>query len=262
MADVRTLSCPNCGASIHHGDLECEYCGAALYAGRAAEVTVPALAEAQKIIPEMQARIKRNPYDGDAYYQLGLACFTLKLYVQAEDAFEQAQRFSPGDALVHYFSGLAMLRRAEPEILSLQEFRIDLIKKRFETALSIDPNLTEAGIYCTFAEALLARNREDYAGALPPLNRVVQALPKFAVAWKVRAACCFQAADFEGATQAGLRALQLQPEDADLAYLVGAAYGRMKQTDEMEAWARRVATLRGQPSKWQTILREFRGQIE
>jgi hypothetical protein len=113
MADVRTLFCPNCGAPIHHGDLECEYCGAGLYAGRAAEVTVPALAEAQKIIPEMQVRIKRNPYDGDAYYQLGLACFTLKLYTQAEDAFEQAERFSPGDALVHYFAGLAALRRAE-----------------------------------------------------------------------------------------------------------------------------------------------------
>ncbi len=262
MAEIRTLFCPNCGASIHHGDLECEYCGAALYAGHAAEVTVPALAEAQKIIPAMQARIKQNPYDGDAYYQLGLACFTLKLNVQAQDAFEQAERFSPGDALVHYFYGLAILRAAEPEILSIQEFRINQIKKLFETALSIDPNLAEAGVYYTFAEALLARNHEDYAGAQEPLRRVVEALPKFTMAWKVLAACCFQVADFEAAAQAGLRALQLEPADADLAFLVGSAYTRLQQTDETEAWARRVATLRGHPSDWQAVAREFKGQLE
>ncbi len=262
MADVRTLFCPNCGASIHHGDLECEYCGAALYAGRAVQVVVPALAEAQKIIPEMQARIKQNSYDGDAYYQLGMACFTLRLYTQAEDAFEQAQRFSPGDALVHYFSGLAILHRSESEILALQEFRINQLKRQFETALSLDPSLSEAGIYCTFAEALLARNHEDYAGAIAPLQRVVHALPKLAPAWKVLAACCFQVTDFEGAARAGIRSLQLQPQDADLAYLVGAAYMRLKQMDEAEAWARRVASLRGHPSQWRAIAREFRGQIE
>lgn len=262
MADIRTLFCPNCGASVRRGDLECEFCGSALYAGHAAEVTAPALAEAQKIIPLMQAHIKQNPDDGNAYYELGLACFTLKLNVQAEEAFEQAQRLSPGDARVHYFSGLSILRSAEPEILSVQEFRINQMKKQFETALSIDPKLAEAGVYGTFADALLARNHEDYAAALEPLRRVVEALPKFTMAWKVLAACCFQVTDFEGATQAGIRGLQLEPGDGDLAFLVGAAYARMRQTDETEAWARRVATLRGHPSDWPAIAREFKGQLE
>ncbi len=262
MADVLTLFCPNCSAPLHHGDLECEYCGAALYAGRAAQVAVPAVAEAQKTIPEMQARIKTNPYDGDAYYQLGLACLTLKLNTQAQDAFEQALRFSPGDALVPYFYGLAILRSAEPEILSVQEFRILQMKKQFETALSLDPNLAEAGLYCTFAGALYARNHEDYAGAIEPLRRVIAALPNFAAGWKVLAACCFQLSDFEGATQAGLRALQLQPEDADTAYLIGTAYARLNQMEEAEDWARHVAALRHHPAQWTRIAREFRGQIE
>ncbi len=253
MADIRTLLCPKCGAPIHPGDLECDFCGSALYPDRAAE--------AQKIIPAMQARIKQNPSDGDSYYQLGLAYFTLKLHVQAQDAFEQAQRFSPGDALVHYFYGLAILRAAEPEILSVQEFRINQMKKQFETALSVDPNLAEAGVYCTFADALLARNHEDYAAALEPLRSIIQTLPKFTMAWKVLAACCFQVTDFEGAAQAGIRALQLEPRDADVAFLVGAAYARLKQTDETEAWARRVATLRGHPSNWPAIAREFKGQL-
>ncbi len=262
MADVRTLFCPNCSAPLHHGDLECEYCGAALYAGRATEVAVPAVAEAQKAIPEMQARIKSNPYDGNAYYQLGLACLTLKLNAQAQDAFEQALRFSPGDGLVPYFYGLAILRSAEPEILSIQEFRIVQMKKQFETALSLDPNLAEASTYCAFAGALYARNHEDYTGALELLRRVVQALPNFTAGWKVLAACCFQVSDFEGATQAGLRSLQLQPEDADTAYLVGAAYARMNQMEEAEAWARRVAALRRHPSQWRRIVHEFKGQID
>ncbi len=261
MAEIRTLFCPNCGASIHHGDLECEYCGSALYAGRGAEVTVPALAEAQKTIPEMQARIKANPYDGTAYYQLGLACLTLKLNTQAQDAFEQALRYSPGDALVPYFYGLSVLRSTEPEILSVQEFQINQMKKQFEAALSLDPNLTQAGVYCDFAEALHARNHEDYVGAMAPLKRVVEALPKFAAAWKVLAACRFQISDFQGATQAGTRALQLEPGDADGAYLVGAAFARLKNNEETEAWARRVAELRGHPSDWPTVVRQFKGQF-
>ncbi len=261
MADLRTLFCPNCGASVHHGDLECEFCGSALYAGRAAEVTVPALAEAQKIIPEMQARIQRNPYDGDAYYQLGLACLTLKLNVQAQDAFEQALRFSPGDALVPYFYGLSILRSAESEILSIQEFQINQMRKQFQTAFSLDPNLGQAGVYGAFAEALAARNHENYTSALETLSRVVEELPRFTAAWRVLAACRFQVSDFEGATQAGLRALQLEPKDANVAYLVGAAYTRLKQTDEAEAWARRVAELRGHPSDWPAIAREFKGQL-
>lgn len=129
---MRTLFCPNCGAPIRHGDLECDYCGAGLYAERV-QVTIPALAQAQQLIPEMQARIKRNPYDGDAYYQLGLACYTLKLYDQAENAFEQAKRFSPGSSLAFYFAGLARLRCAEAEILSIQEFRIREMRKDLGT---------------------------------------------------------------------------------------------------------------------------------
>ncbi len=258
---IRTLNCPNCSAPVRHGDLECEYCGAALYAGRATEVSVPAVAQAQKIIPEMQARIKRNPYDGDAYYQLGLACYTIRLYRQAEDAFLQAQRFSPGDALVYYFAGLAILHQAESEVLSLQEFRINQMRKQFGTAASLDPNLAEAEVYVTFADALLARNREDYGGALAPLEMVVETLPKFTLAWKVLAACSFQVADYHKAIRAGRRALQLEPNDADVAYLVGSAYSRLDDKEETEAWARRVADLRRAPEQWFKIAREFRGLL-
>jgi uncharacterized Zn finger protein (UPF0148 family) len=68
---VRSLDCPNCGAPLHHGDLNCEHCGSAIYAEHAAEVTLPALAEAQKAIPGLRRRIEHNPYDGAAYSRLG-----------------------------------------------------------------------------------------------------------------------------------------------------------------------------------------------
>ena len=261
-AELRTLQCPSCGAPIHHGDLNCVYCGAAIYAGRATEVAVPALAQAQETIPKMQARIERNPYDGDAYYQLGLACFTLKLYDQAENAFEQARRLLPGVALVHFFSGLAMLRSAEDEFLSIQEFRLRQMHREFETAVELDPNLSEAKPYLDLVEGLRARNREDYAGALAPLNAVVQALPNFGAAWKVLAACYFQIADYHAAIRAGNQAMQLLTHDADVAFLIGSAYTRLDDKDNMEGWARRMAVLRGDPDDWHRIIREFKGQIE
>lgn len=259
---VQTLLCPNCGAPIHHGDLECEYCGSAIYAGHAAEITVPALAEAQKIIPQMQARIKLNPYDGDAYYQLGLACFTLKLYDQAESAFEQAERFSPGSALVHYFAGLAILYGCEDEILNIQQFRANSAHKQFEMALSLDPHFAQARLYDYFADALLARNGQDYAGAITPLKMVVEKLPRFAMSWQVLAACYFQIGNLHDAIKAASHAFELQPENADVAYLIGAAYSQLNDTVETENWARRVALLRGAPNTWQKVIRELRGQIE
>jgi tetratricopeptide (TPR) repeat protein len=260
-AGIRTLFCPNCGAPIRHGDLECDFCGGSIFAERAAEVTVPALAEAQAIIPEMQRRIKNNAYDGDAYYQLGLACFTLKLYDQAELAFQQAQRFSPGSALVHYFTGLAILRRAESEILSIQEYRILQMRKEFELAHSLDANLNEAEWYHQLTDALLARNREDYAGALKPLQAVVQVLPKLGLAWRVLAACYFQVAAYENAIHAGRRALELDQDDKDIAFLIGVAHGCLGEKDEMETWANRVAALRGDTEAWQSVAREFMGQV-
>lgn len=259
---VRTLLCPNCGAPIRHGSLQCTYCGGGVYADQAAEVTVPALAQAQKIIPEMQARIRKNPYDGDAYYQLGLACYTLKLYDQAQAAFEQAKRFSPGSALVHYFDGLALLRCAEPEILSIQEFRIYQMRKEFETALAIDPGFSEARLYRSLSDALLARNREDYAGALEPLKTFTGAIPELCLGWRLLAACYFQVGDCRQAVLAGKRAFQLDPGNQDIAYLIGAAHARLGETAEMESWARRVADLRGDPDSSGTIQREFMGQID
>ncbi len=258
---LRTLFCPNCGAPLDRGRVDCEYCGAALYVEHAAEVTLPALAQAQKLIPEMQRRIQANAYDGDAYYQLGLACFTLKLYDQAANAFEQAQRFSPGNPRVHYFSGLAILRDAEPEILSIAEYRILQMRKEFEAALSLAPDLAEARAYHLLTDGLLARNREDYRGALKPLNQVVQTLPTLKSAWKILAACYFQVGDYTSAVHASSRAFQLDPNDVDSAYLAGTAHACLNETDAMKTWAERVARLRGDPESWRSIMQEFRGQI-
>lgn len=258
---VQTLACPSCGAPIGHGDLSCGYCGVAL-AARAAEITVPALAQAQQTIPEMLERIKRNAYDGDAYYQLGLACYTLQLYDQAEDAFEQAKRFSPGSAAAYYFAGLAKLRRAEPEILSIQEFRIREIRKEFQTALSLSPHFAEAQVYDRLAEALLARNREEYANAIPPLESVTQALPKLGLAWKVLGTCYFQVGDYSKAIRASTQAFVLNPKDEDAAYLIGTAHARLGQDEETQDWARRMADLRGEPLEWPQVLREFNGHLE
>lgn len=258
---VRAFSCPKCGAPIQPGVLRCEYCGTAVYAEGATEITVPALAQAQRIIPEMQARIKQNPYDGNAYYELGLACYTLQLYDQAAPAFEQAKRYSPGSALAHYFTAITELRRAELEILSIQEFRIRVIRQNLETALSLDPDLAEAKVYHTLTDALLARNREDYAGAIPPLTVVTTAFPKLGLAWKIFAACYFQVRDYAHAIEAGNQAWQLDSKDEDIAYLIGTAQARLHNTEQAQTWARRIAALKGNAEAWQELEKELNGQI-
>lgn len=129
MAEIVTPRCPNCGAPFHFGDLDCEYCGASLYVNEPTEIALPAVAEAQKIAAGMNDRLARNPYDGEAFYQLGLASFTLGLYEEAENSFEQAERYLPGSALTHYMQGVTMLQREQPEILSISHFRLHEIQR-------------------------------------------------------------------------------------------------------------------------------------
>lgn len=262
MAELISLSCPNCGAPFHAGDITCEYCGAALYAGQPSEVALPALANAQKIAGAMRERLKGNPYDGDAYYQLGLACFTLKLFEQAENAFLQAERYLPGAALPHYFTALAILHNAENDILAVGAFRLHQIQTELAMAAQIDPNLTEAQAYLQLVKGLMARDDGDYSGAIPPLRDSVERLPTLGLAWKVLAACAFQIGDYQEAVRAGSRAVQLRPLDEGSVYLVGAAHFRMGELDEMEDYARRVARLRGDSDTWEQVTKEYRGEFD
>lgn len=262
IAQIQALLCPNCGAPVENGKVDCDYCGSALYTASAAQVVVPALADAQSVIAKMRQRLEANPYDGDAYYQLGLACFTLQLYDQAENAFRQADRYLPGSPLVHYFIGLTILRRNENDILSIREFYLQQISREFETAIKLDPNLLQAKPYLQFADALIARDRKDYASAISLLASVAEKLPTPAPAYKVLAACAFQTGDYPRAIDAGNRAWELCPNDLDVAFLLGAAFARLDETEMMHTWARRVAELRGEPDRWQDVIDEYRGKFD
>jgi tetratricopeptide (TPR) repeat protein len=261
MAELVSLRCPNCGAPMHAGDITCDYCGAALYAGQPSEVALPAFANAQEVAGAMRERLHGNPYDGDAYYQLGLACFTMQLYEQAENAFLQAQRYLPGAALPHYFAGLAILHGAENDILAIGAFRLHRIQSELATAAQIDPNLTEALAYLQLVKGLMARDEGDYSGAIPVLRDAVERLPTLGLGWKVLAACYFQIGDFREAIRAGSRAVQLRPLDEGSAYLVGAAHFRVGEMDEMGQYARRVAGLRGDEAEWEQVVKEYHGEF-
>lgn len=262
MPELISLRCPNCGAAIHPGDITCEYCGAALYVGQPSEVALPAIADAQKIAAKLRDRIAANPYDGDAYYQLGLACFTLRLFDQAENAFRQAQRFIPGTALPHYFTALAILHGAEGDILALGEYRLREIQSELTMVTQLDPNLTEAQAYLLLDKGLMARDGGDYSGAIPTLCKAIGLLPTLGLAWKALAACYFQVGNYHDAIQAGSRACQLQPLDEGSAYLVGAAHSRLDENEEMEQYAKRVARLRGDESQWVQVVKEYHGEFE
>lgn len=262
MSELVSLRCPNCSAPMHAGDRNCEYCGAALYVGQPSEVALPAIADAQKIAAKMRDRIAANAYDGDAYYQLGLACFTMQLYDQSENAFRQAQRFLPGAALTHYFTALSILHGAESDILSIGEFRLREMQAELTTAAQIDPNLKEAQAYLQLVKGLMLRDDGEYADALAPLGKAVELLPTLGLAWKVFAACYFQIGNYPEAVRAGSQAVKLSPQDEDSTYLVGAAHYRLGEITEMQDYAKRVARLRGDEELWHQVEREYRGEFE
>ncbi len=262
MSELVSFRCPNCGAPAQSGEVNCAYCGSALYVSQAAEVALPAVAEAQKIAAKMRERIAANPYDGDAFYQLGLACFTLHLYEQAENAFRQAIRYLPGSALPHYFLALSILNAQEQEILSISTFRLHQAQMELATAVKIDPALAQAQAYFAFVKGLIAREEGDYANAAQSLREAVRLVPSLALAWKILAACYFQLGQYSEAVNAGKRTQELRPGDDGNLYLVGAAFGRLNEDDQMEHYARLAAEQRGDPDSWERIVDEYHGRFD
>lgn len=262
MAEIVTPRCPNCGAPFHFGDLHCEYCGASLYVNEPTEIALPAVAEAQKIAATMNDRLVRNPYDGEAFYQLGLASFTLGLYEEAEHSFEQAERYLPGSALTHYMQGVTMLQREQPEILSISHFRLHEIQREFETALELDPNLQHANAYLNVIRGMYLRYRDDNAAAIAPLEAGLADLPKLGAGWHVLAAAFFQTGQYRDALRAAQRALEVEPNSEALTFMVGAVYDRLGESEQAEMTARKVAVLRGDADQWRHVMREFKGQFD
>jgi tetratricopeptide (TPR) repeat protein len=262
MSSLTTLQCPNCGAPIRWNDKTCDYCGSIVLVSEPAEIALPAVARAQKLAAQMRERLALNPYDGDAYYQLGLATFTLGRYDQAENAFEQAQRYLPGSAVAAYFKGVAMLLASQENILGIADFRLNAIQREIETARELDPNLHVTDGYLDLLQGLKLRNQEKYAEALEPLQRAAKALPDLEVIHKVLAACYFQTGDLNRVILSAKHALELRPTDVDLEYMLGVAYARLEKFDEMEECARRVALLRGDSTQWHRVVREFNGQFD
>jgi len=68
--------------------------------------------------------------------------------------------------------------------------------------------------------------------------------------------------DLPAAIRQAKRALEARPTDVDVVWMLGVAHARLEQFDEMEQAARRVAVLRGDPSQWYQVVREFNGQFE
>ena len=262
MSFLTTLQCPGCGAPIRWNDKSCEYCGSVVLVSQPAELALPAVARAQKLAAQMRERLALNPYDGDAYYQLGLATFTLGRYDQAENAFEQAQHYLPGSAVAFYFKGLAMLLGSQEDILGIADFRLHAIQRELEMARECDPNLHVTDGYLDLLQGLQLRNQEKYQEALAPLLRAASALPDFEIIYKVIAACYFQIGDLDRVVSTAKRALELRPTDADLEYMLGVAYARLEQFDDMEKCAQRVALLRGDETQWPRVVREFNGYFD
>jgi tetratricopeptide (TPR) repeat protein len=262
MSNVTTLRCPSCGAPVRLNDKTCDYCGSLVLVSQPAELALPAVAQAQRLAAQMRERIALNPYDGDAYYRLGLATFTLGRYDQAEHAFEQAQRYLPGSAVAYYFKGLAMLLARQEDILGVADFRLQAIRRELQTARELDPNLFVTDAYLKFLKGLELRNQARYGEAIEPLREAARTLSDLAVVHKALAACYFQIGDLANAIQAAKRALELRPTDIDLAYMLGMAHARLEQFNEMEKYARRVAVLRGDSTEWYQVVREFHGQFD
>lgn len=99
----RPKTCPICSESVPMGAAFCPKCGARLTKGISEEVN-PAVMD---LIAQFERRVRNNPKDAAAYYNLALAYITAQRWGAAVQALERLRELEPD-----YIDGLFQLVRA------------------------------------------------------------------------------------------------------------------------------------------------------
>lgn len=108
------VQCPGCGAEVAHDDVFCRKCGRRLN-----DQTAPPVPARDAFMDDMAAdfhqKLKHEPDNADAIYNIGLALMYSQRFADAAECFERVVAIMPdfGDAHVKLVTSLARSSRRE-----------------------------------------------------------------------------------------------------------------------------------------------------
>jgi len=201
-------------------------------------------------LTQIQAAIKRNPFDPKLYVALGLAYWDANDSPHAFEAFQQAVKLGPGSAEAHNWLGVALMDKSDlPSAIAELRRAVSLDPKFarayanlgsalstsgdlgeavevFKKALAIEPNSPAAQLNLGIA----LRQKGDAEGALVYLRRVVKSEPgnfhfQYELGQTLR-----QSGDLPGAVAAFEKALEINPELREGYYGLGLALKQQSAT--------------------------------
>lgn len=140
--EIKSFSCPSCGANIDINQKKCDYCGNSVYINKFDKKY--SFSELLKRVSSYNSVLSINPNDPDACFSLGICKLQQGLYDEAINLFERNILFSAGDANTFFYYAIALLKGKKPFLVARNE--IDKIEELLKNAIAID----EKGIYYYF----------------------------------------------------------------------------------------------------------------
>ncbi len=149
---VKTMSCPTCGATVSHDQKECEYCGNALMITSFQSIESMPMPNLNKHLASYRQALVNEPDDKDLNISAAMCFLKLKQYNFALAAFEKAMPYNFDNSEVFFYAAVCLLQGKIP-FLHLRP-TIDKIISYMESALMIETR----GIYYYF----MAYIKHDY----------------------------------------------------------------------------------------------------
>lgn len=168
MPELMALTCPVCGAPLSPGDAHCAFCGSAIFIkADTPQLNLKNLNQSviQEHIADFRTRIRKDHYDVEAHYGLGMAYYSLGLPDEAIDELTNAAKLMPENADIQ--TQLAVV--LHQSVLTGKASAEGPMKERLAKALTLDPTSFEANLL----RADILQRRGDYDGALHILQPVI-----------------------------------------------------------------------------------------
>lgn len=173
MPELMVLKCPVCGAPLSSGDTHCPFCGSTIVI----KADTPALnlknlnqSVIQEHIADFRTRIRKDRYDVEAHYGLGMAYYSLGLGDEAIEELTNAAKLMPEN--VNIQTQLAIV--LHQAVLSGKTSAEVPMRERLAKALALDPGNVDANLL----RAELLQRQGDDAGALRVIRSVVASDPE------------------------------------------------------------------------------------
>ncbi|MGB3330039.1 MAG: tetratricopeptide repeat protein [Thermomicrobiales bacterium] len=168
MPEIMALVCPVCGAPLSPGATHCAFCGSAIYIkADAPQLNLENLNQAviQEHIADFRARIRKDRYDVEAHYGLGMAYYSLGLTDEAIEELTHAAKLMPENADIQ--TQLAVV--LHHAVLAGKKTAEQPMEERLAKALTLDPTNFEANLL----RADVLQRRGEFDRALAVLQPVI-----------------------------------------------------------------------------------------